>query len=95
MVIEVGEHLQPVFLSQHHSGPPSQMSIPWTPPFLSFLSPGVSSTLTLVLFQDPGADRRKGVQGAVPATSGAPRQTEHTNQKAERADNALRKKSPG
>ena len=34
MVIEVEEHLQPVFLSQHHSGPPSQMSILWTPPFL-------------------------------------------------------------
>ena len=44
MVIEVEEHLQPVFLSQHHSGRPSQMSIPWTPPLLSFLSPGVSST---------------------------------------------------
>lgn len=70
MVIEVEEHLQPVFLSQHHSGPPSQMSILWTPPFLSFLSPGVSSTLTLVLFQDPGADRRKGVQGTVPAFPG-------------------------
>lgn len=70
MVIEVEEHLQPVSLSQHHSGPPSQMSIPWTPPFLSFLSSDVSSALTLVLSQDPGAERRKGVQGAVPAFPG-------------------------
>lgn len=60
MAIEVEEHLQPISLSQHHSGPPSQMSIPWTPPFLSFFSPDVSSALTLVLSQDPEAEKEGG-----------------------------------
>lgn len=70
MVIEVEEHLQPVFLvpasTQAH---PARCSSPDPSLPQLLLCPGCELHLdALVLFQDPGADRRKGVQGHRPST---------------------------